>query len=167
MSTPASRVAVVGAGASALVGELLRAGYERIEAIDCSASALEALARTLGPDSGRVQRRVADVRSVDFADPVDVWHDRAVLHFLTDPQDQRRYAERAAAAVRPGGAMVLAEFAVGGPDRCSGLPVAQHSPETLTALFGGSFALVESFLREHRAPWGATQQFIHAVLVRT
>jgi SAM-dependent methyltransferase len=165
LSDPGDRVAVIGAGVSALAVELARTGDRRVVAVDISAAALDALRATLGPDAGAVEYVVADVRALRLAEPVDVWHDRATLHFLTDESDQAAYAARARAAVRAGGHLVSAQFAPGGPEQCSGLPVARHDAASLARLLTG-FRLVESFETDHTTPWGATQRFLHTVLRR-
>ncbi len=170
VSAPSHRIAVIGAGATVLVGALLDAGYARITAVDISDTALAALARSLARSLGHRSELVefvrADVCSLSFPEVVDVWHDRATFHFLTDRCDQEAYADRAAAAVRPGGHLVLAAFAIGGPEQCSGLPVCQHSANSLDRVFGASFERVETFDATHITPWGSDQAFIHAVYRR-
>lgn len=160
-------IAVVGAGTSALVLELAKRGYTNVEAVDISATALDRLREALGlASSGPVTLRQADVRTVEFDEPLDLWHDRATFHFLTDPGDRRRYVEQAARAVHPGGHLVMATFGPDGPETCSGLPVQRHSAAELAAAFGPAFELVDAFERAHHTPRQATQQFLHAVLRR-
>jgi SAM-dependent methyltransferase len=163
---PTSRVVAIGAGASALIPDLLRHGYESIDAVDLSAAALTQLNRMLGDDADRVRTMCADAREVHFDGLVDVWHDRATFHFLTAPADQDAYVCRAANAVAPGGHVVMAGFSPAGPEQCSGLPVARHSRDDLCALFGAHFELVESCCCDHITPWGSTQNFLHALLRR-
>lgn len=158
---------MLGAGASALVLELASGGYRSIDAVDVSAAALEQLARLLGDEARSVRRVCADVREVRFDGPVDVWHDRALFHFLTSPADQATYVRRAQEAVAPGGHVVLATFSESGPERCSGLPVVRHSVAALSEIFGDSFETVDSFEREHNTPWGATQRFTHSLMRRS
>ncbi len=166
VSALTDRIAVVGAGASTLVGDLVREGYQHIEAIDISAVALKQLGEQLGADASRVVTRVCDVRQLKFAETVDLWHDRAVFHFLIDPADQAAYAMRAADAIRPGGHLFVATFAMNGPEQCSGLPVHRHDASSLTAVFGAWFELVESFNDVHVTPWGAGQPFVHVTFRR-
>ncbi len=156
----------MGAGASALILDLVQRGYQSIDAVDLSAAALEQLTGLLGTDAAKVRCVCADVREVRFDGPIDVWHDRATFHFLTLPADQAQYVERVREAVPVGGHVVLATFSEVGPEHCSGLPVARHSVEALCELFGESFELVDSFEREHTTPWGAPQAFTHALLRR-
>jgi 2-polyprenyl-3-methyl-5-hydroxy-6-metoxy-1,4-benzoquinol methylase len=164
VTVPSDRVAIVGAGMSQLVVDLVRDGYQDIEAIDISQAALDGLEAIVGPET--VVYRCVDVRTVEFAQPVSVWHDRAVFHFLTDSADQAAYAARAAAAVCPGGHLLVATFALDGPEQCSGLPVQKHDAASLKEVFGASFDLVGSSHHTHQTPWGAEQRFIHAVFRR-
>lgn len=166
MSACSDRVAVIGAGASSLVIELVAAGYRNIQAVDISAAALEQLRGRLGASSDAVVLIHSDVRTIEFESPVDVWHDRATFHFLTDPDDRAAYAARARAAVRPGGHLLIATFAPNGPDRCSGLPVMRFSAEALAAEFAEGFEPIDSFEHEHVTPWGASQAFVHLTMRR-
>lgn len=146
-----------------MVDALVLAGYAHLEAIDVSQAAVDRLNAHLRTVGLVASCRCADVLTVQFDTPIDLWHDRAVFHFLTDPADQAAYAARAAAAVRPGGHLLVAAFAIGGPEQCSGLDVQQHDAASLTAVFGDSFELVEWFHHDHLTPWGSTQRFIHTV----
>lgn len=165
MTAPSDQVAVVGAGSSTLVRELVADGYTAVTAIDIAASALDQLRRTLGEAAAGVRLLQADVRNVELSQPVAAWHDRALFHFLVDPADQRTYALNAARSVRPGGHLVMAEFAPDGPTSCSGLDVARHSIDSLQSIFS-DFELIESLERDHITPWGAAQRFLHALLRR-
>jgi len=156
----------MGAGASALVLDLVRRGYRSLDAVDLSSAALDQLAGLLGNDAEAVRYVCADVRTVSFDGPIDVWHDRATFHFLTTPDDQAKYVQRVREAVPAGGHVVLAMFSEVGPEQCSGLSVARHSVGALRDLFGESFELIDSFEREHTTPWGAPQAFTHALLRR-
>lgn len=150
--------------------ELVADGYRSIDTIDISQGALDTLQDRLrerfGDGAAAGVRWVrADVREVSFDHPVDVWHDRATFHFLTDPADQTAYAQRAAAAVQPGGWLVMATFAPDGPQQCSGLFVARHSAESLANVLT-EFELTETFEQDHVTPWGTPQRFTHALLHR-
>ena len=98
--------------------------------------------------------------------PVDVWHDRAVFHFLTAPEDRSRYIDHMVDVLKVNGTAIIATFAPDGPERCSGLPVARYSPETLTAALGERFELVEARPHRHTTPWGALQSFQYSRLRR-
>ncbi|MEO6122460.1 MAG: class I SAM-dependent methyltransferase [Ilumatobacteraceae bacterium] len=166
MTAPSDTVAVVGCGSSTLIGELLDDGYTAITAIDIAQSAIDQLGAGLGDRAERVTMVRADVRTVELANSVTLWHDRATFHFLTDIADQTAYAITAARSVRLGGHLVLAEFAADGPTSCSGLTVARHSAASLQSVFSDGFELIESFERDHVTPSGAVQRFIHALMVR-
>lgn len=166
VSAPSDRVAVMGAGTSTLVRELVAAGYLHIEAVDHSQVALVQLRALLGDASIAVRFTCADVRSVKLETPVRVWHDRATFHFLTSPEDQAKYAAGAAACVEPGGHLVMVAFSETGPQSCSGLPVANHSSSSLAAVFADGFQFVEAFHRLHYTPWGTSQSFTHSLLKR-
>lgn len=163
---PSDRVAIIGAGVSALLLDLAANSYESIDAVDLSAAALEQLSTHLGAAGPGIRFVQADIRTVAFDGPVDVWHDRATFHFLTDPDDQAKYVQQVEAAVATGGHVVLATFAEDGPEQCSGLKVARHSARSLAALFGGRFELQESFGHVHATPWGSAQSFTYALLAR-
>lgn len=159
-----AHVVDIGAGASTLVDGLLRAGYTHLTVADISHSALEVAQRRLGALAAGVTWRAADVLTAEFpAHAFDLWHDRAVFHFLTDEQDRARYVAQVRHAVRPGGIVLVATFAEDGPTRCSGLEVARYSPEQLHAEFGESFALLESHREQHFTPAGATQAFTYCL----
>lgn len=152
----------VGAGASALIDALVDEGFRRVSALDVSAEAIERASVRLGPQrSSRVEWVTGDIR--DWRPRprwYALWHDRAMLHFLTDEADRRRYAESAGAGVRPGGHMVIAAFAAdGGPTKCSGLEVRRHDAASIVELFGGAFDLLEHWPLVHATPWGAEQRF--------
>ena len=166
MSVPSSRVAIIGAGASSLVLDLVEHGYRSIEAVDLSRAALDQLGERLGDTAGVVRLVCADALDLVFDGQVDVWHDRATFHFLTDPDDQAEYANRATAAVRPGGHLIIATFAANGPEQCSGLPVARHSAAALSLRLAEGFDLIEAFGHDHVTPWGDVQPFTYAIFRR-
>ena len=163
---PSNRVAIIGAGASALVVDLVQHGYRSIDAVDLSRGALDQLGERLGHTDGVVRFVCADVLDLRFDDQVDVWHDRATFHFLIDPDDQAKYANRVTAAVRPGGHLIIATFAANGPEHCSGLPVARHSAAALSVRFAEGFEQIEAFGHDHVTPWGVVQPFTYAIFRR-
>ncbi len=163
-----SRLIDVGGGASTLVDDLLDRGLGRITVLDLSAAALDVARTRLGKRARDVAWRVDDVLTAALpAAGFDVWHDRAVFHFLTDPADAARYARQAALAVRPGGHAVIAGFAPDGPERCSGLPVARRSAEEIAELLGPAFRLLARRGERHVTPAGGEQSFEYALLTRT
>lgn len=161
-----ARILDVGAGASTLVDDLLDAGMTRVSVLDISGAALEEARRRLGLRAGAVRWIEGDITSVSLEPAsVDVWHDRAVFHFLTDPQDRAAYVRQVRRAVRPGGHVIIAAFGPDGPLQCSGLPVVRYAPEELHAQFGGAFELVAHQTEDHRTPSGAIQHFVYCLCV--
>ena len=160
------RIIDVGAGASTLVDHLLDRGYRRLTLLDVAAPALSEVRTRLGARADAVEWVVADL--LDFADPepFDLWHDRAVLHFLLDPEEQRRYGEVLRRSVRPGGHAVIAAFAVGGPARCSGLDTMQYDAPRIARLAGAGFTLLRDEREVHRTPGGGDQLFAWFLLRR-
>jgi SAM-dependent methyltransferase len=157
----------VGGGASRLAGALVRAGHTDVTVADLSATALEAARRELGDRAGEVSWVEADVRTHDFGRRFQLWHDRAVLHFMVGAADRDAYVETMRRSLAPGGHLVVATFGPGGPEKCSGLPVHRYGAAELPALFGDDFELVSERLRDHTTPSGAAQQFQHAHLRRS
>lgn len=165
--TPETRLIDVGGGDSTLVDALLARGMHRITVLDVSAAALARARTRLGARAGEVAWLEADVTTVALPEAAfDVWHDRAVFHFFTDAADRARYVAAMERAVRPGGCVVMATFALDGPARCSGLDVVRYGPEELTHALGPSFEPVRSERDVHRTPWGAAQPFTYVLLRR-
>ena len=159
-----SRIIDVGGGASTLADVLLADGYRALTVLDIADGALAQARARLGERAGRVEWMAGDVRTVDL--PVgafDVWHDRAVFHFLMDPRDRAAYAAQLRRAVRPGGHAIVATFAEDGPATCSGLPVVRYSAEALHREFGEDLAPVESVRERHTTPSGHSQSFVYCV----
>jgi len=162
---PAAAIIDVGGGASTLIDHLLEAGYQRLTVLDLSPTALAAARTRLGLQAGSVTWLDADVLTAPLpAAGYDVWHDRALFHFLTDPADRHRYLAQVAHAVRPGGYVIVASFGPDGPVQCSGLPVVRYSSQALHAEFGRSFRLLESVTEAHRTPAGRSQAFVYSLL---
>jgi SAM-dependent methyltransferase len=154
----------VGGGASRLVDDLLAGGYENLTVLDLSQRALAAAKRRLGPLAARVQWRPADVLDVELPKHAyDLWHDRAVFHFLTDPVERAAYVGQVHHAVKPGGFVIVATFAEDGPARCSGLPVMRYSAPGLHAEFGEAFQLLGHERESHHTPAGREQQFVYCL----
>jgi SAM-dependent methyltransferase len=150
----------VGGGESTLVDDLLGAGYRDISVLDLSATAIAVCRARLGARSADVRWIAGDVLQHDFApQSVDVWHDRAVFHFLTADAQRQAYVRQVLRALRPGGFAIVATFGQHGPEQCSGLPVMRYSPEELHDVFGSPFVLVDHSQELHTTPWGSTQEF--------
>ena len=152
----------VGGGASTLVDDLIADGFQRISILDISGTALQLARERLGAKADDVQWIEADITRADLPHQAyDVWHDRAVFHFLTQAADRQRYVDTVRHAVRPGGHVIVATFASDGPDRCSGLDVMRYSPESLHGEFGEDFELMDSTRESHQTPFGTEQRFIY------
>lgn len=162
-----AHVVDVGAGASVLVDGLLADGYRHITVLDISSAALEVARARLGNAAATVTWCHADVLTASLAaDAFDVWHDRAVFHFLTDAAKRAQYLEQVRKSVRRGGHVVMATFAEDGPLKCSGLETCRYSADALRGLFGDEFTLIESYREEHVTPSGSVQAFTYAVFRR-
>jgi SAM-dependent methyltransferase len=166
LAEPSARIIDVGGGASHLVDALLDLGYPRPAVLDVSASALDHAKMRLGPQASLVDWVEGDVtKDLPLAE-IDVWHDRAVLHFLTDAADQRAYARLAARTVKPRGHAVIGTFALDGPERCSGLPVRRHDGRSVSSLLGPDFEMLEEHGEVHRTPADTEQRFCWSVFRR-
>lgn len=163
LAAPGSAVLDVGGGASRLVDRLVAAGYG-MTVLDIADAALAQARARMGNAARSVDWIVADV--TDWRPPrqFDVWHDRAVFHFLVDPADRRAYVAVASEAIPVGGHAIIGTFAPDGPERCSGLPVRRYDPETLAAEFGPGFERAEDVRHDHVTPSGAIQWFQFTVL---
>lgn len=152
----------VGGGEATLVDDLLDAGYSNVTVLDISDKALAVCRDRLAERAARVQWLAADVLVHSFApSSIDVWHDRAVFHFLTSAGQRYAYVRQVMNALKPGGFAIVGTFGPEGPAQCSGLPVARYSSEQLHDEFGGRFQLLDHGVSLHRTPWGATQQFVY------
>jgi SAM-dependent methyltransferase len=153
----------VGGGASTLVDHLLAAGFGDITVLDVAPAALEAAQARLGAPGASVQMIAADVTAWHPPRRYDLWHDRAVFHFLVDEALRERYLNALRAAIAPGGYLVMATFGPEGPTRCSGLDVKRYAAAELSAVLGAAFRLVTSDIEEHTTPGGNVQQFMYGL----
>jgi 2-polyprenyl-3-methyl-5-hydroxy-6-metoxy-1,4-benzoquinol methylase len=152
----------VGGGASTLVDDLIADGYQHISILDVSRTALQLARQRLDARGVHVNWIEADITQAHLAEQAyDLWHDRAVCHFLTQPADRQRYVDTVRHVVKPGGHVIVATFAPDGPDRCSGLEVMRYKPESLHSEFGKGFDLVDSTNEIHHTPFGTEQKFIY------
>jgi len=151
----------IGGGESTLVDDLLAWGYENITVLDVSQTAIEVTKKRLGLAAEKIHWLVADITEAELEPGAyDVWHDRAVFHFLTASEQRVAYVRNVAHAVRPGGHVIVSTFGPEGPTKCSGLDVIRYDAESLHHQFGVRFRLVESSKELHRTPFGTTQQFL-------
>jgi len=152
----------VGGGTSTLVDHLLDNGFQHITVLDIAAAALEVAQQRLGQRATLVTWLEADITQTTLPHhEYDIWHDRAVFHFLTKAQDRQNYINTVKEAVKPGGHVIMATFANNGPERCSGLEVARYDPQSLHNEFGTDFELLDSTREEHHTPFGTEQKFIY------
>lgn len=161
---PDEGVIDVGAGSSTLVDHLVERGYRDLTAIDLSTTALQAVRDRIGERGRDVVLDVADVLDLRRGRTYALWHDRAVYHFLTEPDEREDYRVSLERCLQPGGWVVVATFGPDGPTTCSGLPIVRYSHEELAAEFP-DHELVSTAGEDHVTPWGSTQQFT-AVLLR-
>ena len=161
-ATQDSAIIDIGGGSSVLIDHLLDAGYVDVTTLDISERALIGSKDRLGPHAAEVHWIVGDVLAWSPARAYDVWHDRAVFHFLTGERDRAAYRATLLKGLRQQGALILGTFAEHGPERCSGLPVHRWSADALAAELGSEFRLIESLREDHRTPWGAVQPFTWA-----
>jgi SAM-dependent methyltransferase len=159
-----SSVIDVGGGESTLVDDLLACGYQNISVLDVSPTAIDVTKRRLGHTAERVQWIVGDITDAELLpNAYDVWHDRAVFHFLRTTDQRTAYVRQVAKAVRSGGHVLVSTFGPEGPTKCSGLEVVRYDAESLHAEFGVHFRLLESLKELHETPFGTTQQFLYCL----
>lgn len=164
---PPASIIDVGGGLSALAAMLLDRGDYDIWLLDISTVALVTARKRLCDRADRVRFIHADIARAALPKAhFDVWHDRAVFHFLTDTLDRQRYVEAALSAVKPGGHLLIATFAIDGPASCSGLPVMRYDANTLASCFAGGATLCRTEIEEHRTPAGAMQRFVYCLMQR-
>ncbi len=162
------RIIDVGGGASVLVDRLLEHAFERIAVLDISEIALGKAKARLGEGerAARVEWLAADVTEAQRVGTFDVWHDRAVFHFLIDAADRKAYVDLALKTVPKGGHLIVATFADDGPARCSDREVHRYNADALQAEFRPGFAIVRAVREIHTTPWGASQPFLYGVFRR-
>jgi ubiquinone/menaquinone biosynthesis C-methylase UbiE len=158
----------IGGGASTLADDLLAAGFEDVSVLDIAEGALEALRQRLGETAKRVRWIVADFLSAELKPQrYDVCHDRAVFHFLQTAEDKASYFDQVARILRPQGILILATFALEGPERCSGLEVSRYDESALKSVVGDCFEVMESRRESHHTPAGKVQEMMYFVLRRS
>ncbi len=157
-----ARIIDVGGGASTLVDDLLDEGFTDVTVLDLSERALAESRARLGGRASSVHWIVGDVTTVELdAGSYELWHDRAVFHFLTEAAARAKYVHNALRALVPGGHIIVATFALEGPERCSGLEVVRYDADGLHAEFGAPFEKIRSLTESHQTPWGSEQEFVY------
>lgn len=149
----------IGGGASNLVDTLLERGWQDLTVLDIAASALEVARSRLGQKAERVHWVQADITQWRPARTYAVWHDRAVFHFMTNAAQRAAYRSALENGVAKDGTVIIATFALDGPERCSGLTVQRYDPELLSDELGANFRLLEHWQQCHVTPWGSSQSF--------
>lgn len=162
----AAIIDVGGGGPSALAGKLLDLGFTCLTVLDVSAVALQRWHQRLGDRANRVTLLQADITVFVPPQQYDLWHDRAVFHFLTEPKDQQAYVTALRRGLQPEGHAVIATFAPDGPPSCSGLDVVRWEPQALAKALGREFSLTQSFRQTHQTPWGNPQAFVYCLFRR-
>jgi SAM-dependent methyltransferase len=162
---PDARLLDVGGGTSLLVDRLLDRAFSNVGVLDVSGVAIEQARSRLGERAGRVEWYHSDIAHFRSPHPWDVWHDRAVFHFLTDEADREGYTRALASALRPGGHLIIAAFSPTGPERCSGLPTVRYSAQSLGETLGPDFEWIESVPESHETPAGRIQDFLYSQFV--
>lgn len=162
-NTPTSASIIdVGSGASTLVDDLLVNGYQHLTVLDLSGAAMVTAKARIGSHAGDVQWLEADILTVELpTHAYDVWHDRAVFHFLTTEDERHAYVQKVLQTVKPGGLVIVATFAEDGPIKCSGLPVMRYSANDLHSEFGEPFELLGHEKESHHTPCGNEQKFVY------
>lgn len=152
----------VGGGESTLVDDLLLRGYANIAVLDISQAAIDHTKSRLGPAAEQVRWLVGDITEMELEPRAyDVWHDRAVFHFLRDPDPRAAYVRQVTRSVKPEGHIIVSVFGPEGPEKCSGLEVVRYDADSLHGEFGARFRLIESSREVHQTPFGTSQQFLY------
>ena len=163
---PQDHIIDVGGGASTLADTLLDRGFHHLAVLDVAVSALDVARQRLGERARYVQWIQGDITTFSPSQHWNLWHDRAVFHFLTDPNDRAAYRRVLHSALAPDGHVVMATFGPGGPQRCSGLRVMRYASDELAREFASDFALRESRLEQHTTPTGHYQEFLYVRMQR-
>jgi 2-polyprenyl-3-methyl-5-hydroxy-6-metoxy-1,4-benzoquinol methylase len=154
----------IGGGESTLVDDLITDGYQNISVLDISQKAIDVSKERIGNPANKVDWHCSDITQATLPQNYfDVWHDRAVFHFLTEEAQRMKYVEQVKRSVKKGGHVITSTFGTKGPEKCSGLDVVRYDTESLHEQFGKSFKLIDSFTETHKTPIGTQQQFLYCV----
>ena len=160
------KIIEVGSGDSFLGDHLLEKGYSNITLLDISEKALETVKKRLSEQAEKITFIADDVTQFTSSETYDIWHDRAVFHFLTEEVDIQKYVENVSAKIVKGGYLILGTFSNNGPDMCSGLKVQQYSENRLSEVFNDGFVKIDCFTEDHLTPSGGHQNFLFCVFQR-
>ena len=150
----------VGGGASVLVDYLSKESFTNLTVLDISENAIAMAKKRLGDTAKSIEWIVSDITQFDTSQKFSLWHDRALFHFLTEPSDRKIYVKALTKAIRTEGHLIIATFAIGGPEKCSGLEIVQYDSEKMIAELGDNFSLVEERKEIHITPANKEQEFI-------
>jgi ubiquinone/menaquinone biosynthesis C-methylase UbiE len=156
----------VGGGASVLVDFLCKDGFTNLSVLDISENALAGAKNRLGDLAKNIEWVESDVTEFNSSHKLTLWHDRAVFHFLTDESDRRKYVNALTKSLKAGGHLIIAAFAIGGPNKCSGLEIVQYDSSKLKAELGGKFELLEERNEIHITPANKEQKFMYFRFIR-
>lgn len=154
----------VGGGTSKLADFLLQQGYKNLTVLDISGSSIKKSRLRLGNKASKIKWIEADITNFNLEEKYDIWHDRAVFHFLTDSQDRKKYISALRRALKPDGHVIIATFSLSGPQKCSGLKIVRYSPESLHDELGNNFQMIEALDEVHLTPTKVKQNFIYCRL---
>ncbi len=161
-SSKASAIIDIGGGEATLVDDLLSKGYTNISVLDISQKAIDVARERIAELADKVHWYCADITTATLPQNYfDVWHDRAVFHFLTEESQRVKYIEQVMRSVKHGGYVIMSTFGLEGPEKCSGLDVVRYDAENLHGQFGKKFKLINSSTEIHNTPMGTTQQFLY------
>ena len=157
-----SAIIDIGGGEATLVDDLIARGYRDISVLDISQKAIDVARSRIGKPADKVRWYCTDITKATLPQNYfDVWHDRAVFHFLTQEDDRKKYVDQVIRTVKHGGYVIMSTFGPEGPEKCSGLDVVRYDPEHLHGQFGKSFKMINSSTELHKTPMGTTQQFLY------
>lgn len=165
-NSKSNKVIDIGGGNSNLTKELCKKGFESFSVLDISQKALERCEAKLAECKASVDYLEADILEFSSILPFQIWHDRAVFHFLTQPDEISKYVEIVTKNVEKGGYFILSTFSLTGPEKCSGLAVSRYNAKMLETIFSDNFTLQESFDETHVTPSKSTQDFVWVVFKR-
>ncbi|MGB0390716.1 MAG: methyltransferase domain-containing protein [Salibacteraceae bacterium] len=164
---PQSKMLIAGAGSTTLVDELLNKGFSNLIATDISKVSLNNLTKRVG--AKKIETIVDDLsqpEQLSQLSSVDIWIDRAVLHFLIEENDQNTYFELLKSKVKTGGYALFAEFTIGGATKCCGLPIKQYENNHFTEKLGNDFKMVNTFEHTYYNPNGDPRKYIYSIFKR-
>lgn len=149
----------IGGGDSHLVDHLLELGYKNLSVLDISEKAILKAKDRLGEAADEVNWMITDITEADLNTELDIWHDRAAFHFLTEDDDIENYISKLKRSIKSGGYFILGTFSENGPDKCSGIEIKKYSSEDMQRLFEKDFEIVRLENLDHKTPWDAIQNF--------